>query len=102
MAGVLTATHWGTYRVETHDGRVAKISPFELDPDPSAIGQSLVGVLDHPCRVTHPMVRKGWLEKGPVGTGATRGSDVFVPLSWPAAVELVSRGWLRIRLWLNG
>ncbi|WP_273133526.1 hypothetical protein [Marinobacter vinifirmus] len=63
--GTLTSTHWGTYRVHTDNGVVTAINSFEKDPDPSPIGQGIVDVLDGPLRIKKPMVRKGWLEKGP-------------------------------------
>src|SRR5262249_11622799 len=97
MTDILTSTHWGAYRIATEDGRVTAVKPFELDPDPSPIGQSMIGALDHPCRVTRPMVRKGWLENGPVGTGAGRGSEAFVPLSWSDATALVARELDRVK-----
>jgi len=97
MTDVFTSTHWGTYRVEARDGRIIAVKPFELDPDPSPIGQSLIGALTHPCRVTRPMVRKGWLEKGPAGTGAGRGSEPFVALSWTEATELAARELQRVK-----
>ncbi|MBV9521435.1 MAG: molybdopterin-dependent oxidoreductase, partial [Alphaproteobacteria bacterium] len=95
MAGILTTTHWGAYRIETRDGRVVHVEPFELDPEPSPIGQSLLGALDHPCRLTRPMVRKGWLEKGPTGIG--RGCEAFVPVTWAEASELVARELERVK-----
>src|SRR5882672_7043269 len=97
MTDMLASTHWGTFRVEARNGRVIAVKPFELDPDPSPIGQSLIGALGHPCRVTRPMVRKGWLEKGPVRTGAGRGSEPFVAVSWSEATELVARELARVK-----
>ena len=60
----LVATHWGAYRVETCEGRVVQLHPFELDPHPSPIGHSMVGTLNDACRITRPMVRRGWLRHG--------------------------------------
>ena len=55
----LTATHWGTYRAEVHEGRLSALHGFEEDADPSPIGQGMVDTLDDPCRIPLPMVRKG-------------------------------------------
>ena len=62
---LLTSTHWGVYDVHVEDGRVARILPFDKDPDPSPIGQSLVDGVTAPARIRRPAVRKGYLESGP-------------------------------------
>ena len=95
--GTLTSTHWGTYRVHTDNGVVTAMSGFEQDPDPSPIGQGIVDVLDGPLRIKKPMVRKGWLEKGPGNCGGRRGNDDFVEVSWEKAIELVSGELERVR-----
>ena len=95
--GTLTSTHWGTYRVHTDNGVVTAMSGFEQDPDPSPIGQGIVDVLDGPLRIKKPMVRKGWLEKGPGNCGGRRGNDDFVEVSWKKAIELVSGELERVR-----
>jgi biotin/methionine sulfoxide reductase len=92
----LTSFHWGTYRVETEAGEVKALHPFDQDPDPSHIGAGYVGVLNGPDRITAPQVRKGWLE-GEVGTsGAQRGKDAFVEVSWEEAERLVAREVRRV------
>ena len=67
--------------------------PDALDPDPSPLLGNFVGALRHPLRVAAPMVRRGWLERGPgpdpraamtrssqvAGTRCSTGS----PPSWP-------------------
>ncbi|MGQ7270055.1 molybdopterin guanine dinucleotide-containing S/N-oxide reductase [Marinobacter nauticus] len=97
VKGTLTSSHWGTYRVHTHNGAVTALEGFELDPDPSPIGQGIVDVLEGPLRITRPMVRKGWLEHGPGGARGLRGQDEFVEVSWPRAIELVSGELDRVR-----
>ncbi len=92
----LTSTHWGTYEVETRDGRVTALHPFAADPDPSSIGQGIVDVLDGPTRIDAPMVRKGWLEGGP-GPSDRRGRDAFVEVSWEQAETLVAEELNRVR-----
>ncbi len=93
----LTSFHWGTYRVETEADDVVALHPFEEDPDPSRIGEGYVGVLKDSNRITAPHVRKSWLENGPTGTGATRGHDPFVEVSWDKAEELVAAELTRVR-----
>lgn len=93
----LTCFHWGTYRAETHEGKLVRLHPFEEDVDPSPIGQGIVDALDAPSRITAPMVRKGWLENGPRLTTNRRGEEPFVQVSWETAEELVAGELDRIR-----
>ncbi|MGH1420105.1 MAG: molybdopterin guanine dinucleotide-containing S/N-oxide reductase [Hyphomicrobiaceae bacterium] len=93
----LTSTHWGTYRVETREGKVTALHSFERDPDPSPIGQGIVDVLDGPTRITSPMVRKSWLEKGPGAKTEKRGCEAFVSVSWERAEQLVAEELDRVR-----
>ena len=94
---LLTATHWGTYRVDVENGRVTNLRGFEHDPDPSPIGPGIVDVLDGPTRITAPMVRKSWLEGGPGTAGDKRGSDAFVEVTWEEANRLVAAELTRVR-----
>lgn len=92
-----TSMHWGTYRVEMHDGRVAALHGFEEDVDPSPIGNGIVDVLDGPTRIKSPMVRKSWLDGGPGTATEKRGSDPFVEVSWDVAEKLVADELNRVR-----
>lgn len=82
----VTATHWGSYRIQSDGDKLTAITPCPNDPNPSPIGDSLLESLDHPVRITQPMVRKGWLE----GRRSGRGSDSFVPMSWDDALNRVA------------
>ena len=93
----LTSSHWGTYRVEHKDGRVAALHPFEEDVAPSPIGHGILDVLDGPTRITAPMVRKSWLENGPGANGHLRGEDAFVQVTWDEAEDLVAAELDRVR-----
>lgn len=93
----LTATHWGTYYVTETDGRLVKVEPWEGDPDPSPIGESLLNVVQGPLRVRRPAVRKGWLENGPRKGLNDRGSEPFIEVSWDKALELAAGELARIR-----
>ncbi len=93
---LLTSTHWGTYQVSVKDGRVAALTPFEQDTDPSPIGQGIIDVLDGPTRITEPMVRRSWLEHGPGANGHLRGEDSFVAVSWEEANRLVATELRRV------
>ena len=93
----LTSFHWGTYRVETKDGKVTALHEFEEDVDPSPIGPGIVDVLDDPLRITSPMIRKSWLENDPGPADGKRGADTFVAVDWETAEKLVASELDRVR-----
>ncbi|MCA2013756.1 molybdopterin-dependent oxidoreductase [Cereibacter sphaeroides] len=90
----LAASHWGAFRVETVDGKVRALHPFEHDPRPSRMNEAWPEMLDHPLRVARPVVRKGWLEGD---KGAARGEDSYVELDWDEALDLVAAEIGRVR-----
>jgi biotin/methionine sulfoxide reductase len=93
----LTSTHWGVYRAEVVDGKLAKLHDFEDDVDPSPIGNGIVGTLDAPTRVTAPMVRRSWLEDGPGSRTNLRGKDAFVEVTWDEVNKLVADELRRVQ-----
>ncbi len=93
----LTSNHWGTYRVETDNGKVSALHGFEQDNDVSPIGQGIIDVLDGPSRIKTPMVRKSWLESGPGAATDKRGADSFVSVSWETAEKLVAEELTRVK-----
>jgi biotin/methionine sulfoxide reductase len=93
----LIATHWGTYYVTERAGRLIKVEPWEGDPDPSPIGESLVAAVQGPLRIKSPAIRKGWLQNGPRKTLNDRGSEPFVEVSWDEALTLAARELDRVR-----
>lgn len=94
---LLTSSHWGTYRVDVREGKVTALHPFDADPDPSPIGAGIVDVLDHPTRITQPMIRESWLSEGPGSKTSARGSDPFVAVSWEDANRLIANELQRVR-----
>ena len=86
---MLTSTHWGVYDITAKDGVITRIEPFDRDPDPSAIGQSLTAVTG-PVRVRKPAVRKSFLEGGPGTARGKRGAEPFVEVSWDEALNLAA------------
>jgi biotin/methionine sulfoxide reductase len=92
---ILISTHWGTYHVETRDGRVVALRPFEHDPDPSPIGTSMVEGVRATCRVRRPAVRRGYLDRGSASR-EDRGRDPFVEVPWDEALDLVARELRRV------
>lgn len=93
----LTATHWGVYRAETRNGKLVEMHPFEEDPDPSPIGRGVVGTLDAPSRITHPVVRESWLRDGPGSRPDLRGKEAFVEVPWEVAERLIAQELTRVR-----
>lgn len=85
-----TSSHWGNYRVETRDGQLVAIHPYEADKNPTPIGQSLLNALDPGCRVPEPMVRKGYLAAPGRSDGSRRGKEPFVAVSWDTALDLAA------------
>jgi len=96
MAGRVMLTHWGAYRPVTADGRLVALEPLGGDPDPSPIGGSIPGALTDPVRITQPMVRTGWLERG-AASREGRGREPFTPVSWEVATGLVAGEIDRVR-----
>ena len=90
-------SHWGAYDVESRDGRVVGVTPFEQDQEPSPLIEAMPGITHHGCRIKTPMVRRGWLEHGPDSDTSGRGVDEFVPVSWDRALDLVAGEMARVK-----
>lgn len=93
----ITSAHWGTYRVETENGKVTALNGFEKDDDVSPIANGIVDVLEGPSRIQKPVVRKSWLENGPGSCNDRRGADPFVEVTWEVAEKLVADELLRVK-----
>lgn len=92
-----TVTHWGAYHAEVEDGRVVAMRPVSGDPNPSNLADAMPDALNDSVRIGQPMVRKGYLEYGPGGDSAGRGSQPFVTVSWDEASDLVAVELDRVR-----
>lgn len=88
-------SHWGVFSARMRDGRL-EVKPYAGDPDPNPLIGNFPDALRHRARVARPMVRKGWLERGP-GPDDRRGRDDFVPLSWADALDLLGAELTRVR-----
>ncbi len=51
--------------------------------------------LRHRARIAQPMIRAGWLDRGP-GPATRRGAEPFVPVSWAAAANVLARELRRV------
>ena len=92
----LTSSHWGTYRVQTENGRITDLINFECDSDPSPIGKGIIDTHDDKSRISSPMIRKSWLEKGAKSDKNLRGKDPFVRVEWDEASEIVANELKRV------
>lgn len=92
-----TSTHWGTYDVETRDGRITGLTPSAEDGDPSPIGPGIASTVYSPLRILEPFAREGWLENTPRKGGNRRGSERMVPLPWDTAIDLAANELDRVR-----
>ncbi|MPY69613.1 MAG: molybdopterin-dependent oxidoreductase [Alphaproteobacteria bacterium] len=94
----ITGSHWGVFRVGIGADGAPVVLPNPKDPDPSPLaGSFLDAARDMGTRTLRPMVRKGWLEGGPKGTGAGRGAEPFVALPWDEMLDLVAAEVDRVR-----
>ena len=82
-------SHWGAFLAEVENGRIVGVRPFEHDPDPSPLIEAVPTAVHSPTRIAQPMVREGWLARGP-GRGDGRGRERFVQVSWERALGLVA------------
>ena len=87
---LLTTMHWGTYEVRAENGRLVGVEPWSGDPDPSPIGQSMLGTVHGKLRVARPAIRRGWLEGDRSGPSGRRSDEPFVGVPWETALEIVA------------
>ena len=88
-------SHWGVFSARLKDGNL-EVRPDPEDPDPSGIIENFPAALHHRARIAQPMVRQGWLERGP-GPDHRRGRDDYVAMSWDAVLDLLGAELARVR-----
>ncbi len=88
-------SHWGTFSAEVRDGAITAILPYARDADPSPLLQNIQGSVRHRTRIAQPMVRAGWLDRGP-GPDARRGAEPFVPVGWETVTNLLAAELRRV------
>src|SRR6267378_3953921 len=86
--GLPHSSHWGAFSVRAR-GRDIEVVPHPDDPEPSTLLGNIPAALSHRARIARPMVRRGWLERGPAPDDR-RGRDEFVAVSWSRALDLVA------------
>ena len=92
-----TCTHWGNYRIAHRNGEIVAVEPYQVDTNPTPIGQSLRDSFDAGVRIAQPMVREGYLRARSGGDRGMRGADAFVPVSWDFALDLAAESLARVR-----
>jgi len=93
---VAHCSHWGAYTLLVEDDRIVGFEPFEHDPAPSPILESVAHWATSERRVLQPLVREGWLRRREASDGAARGSDRFVPVGWDEVLEMVASEITRV------
>jgi biotin/methionine sulfoxide reductase len=66
------------------------------DPDPNRLIDNFPAALRHRARIARPMVRRGWLERGP-GPDRLRGRDEFVAMPWDEVLDRLGGELARVR-----
>lgn len=89
------SSHWGVFSAGFKDGRLV-VRPHPGDPDPNPIIDNFTTALHHRARIARPMVRRGWLERGP-GPDAQRGRDGFVAVEWNEVLDRLAAELDRVR-----
>src|SRR5436853_1098973 len=89
-------SHFGAFQAEVDDGRMVGVRAFARDPDPSPLIEALPEAVYSKTRVMCPMVREGYLARGPESR-AGRGRERFVPVSWERALDLAAAELVRVK-----
>jgi biotin/methionine sulfoxide reductase len=94
---VHTGSHWGVYDAEVQDGRLMAVKPFAKDPHPTPLIAAMPTAVYHESRIMRPMVRRGYLERGPASDRIGRGVEPFVAVSWDEALDLIAAELRRVK-----
>ena len=89
------SSHWGLFSAGWRDGKLV-VAPHPGDPDPNPVLDNFASAIHHRARITTPMVRRGWLERGP-GADVRRGDDDFVAMPWADVLDLVANELKRVK-----
>ena len=96
-AQTVTANHWGTGLIETKDGKITQVIGHPDDPSPSPINGNIASSLRGDARILRPAVRQGWLDRRAGRSGAERGKDSYVEISWDEATDLIAQELKRVK-----
>ena len=93
---VMSGAHWGLFRAQIEDDKIVGVKPFEKDPHPSPMIEATPDLVHSELRITAPMVRHGYLEKGHQSDTSKRGADPFVEVTWDQALDLIHTELVRV------
>ncbi len=96
--GILTSAHWGAFEAIVEKEKMVGVRPVQDDPVPNELIEMAPWQVHAANRITSPVVRKSWLEKGPGSRNDLRGRDEWVKVSWEKAIQLVSDEIRRLQL----
>ena len=88
------SSHWGAFSAYEDAGQLVVV-PHANDPDPSSLLQNIPAALRHPARIAQPMVRRGWLDRGP-GSGRGAGATTSCAMDWPQVLDLLAAELRRV------
>ena len=91
------SSHWGAFNAIVDGGKLVGVEPFERDPNPSPIIDSMPATLYSNMRISRPAVRQSWLEHGPGAATEARGQEPFIEVEWDEALDLVSAELDRVK-----
>lgn len=89
--------HWGAYTAVVEDGRLVRCEPFEHDPNPSPLIDSIAPMVYSKHRIARPSIRRSWLEHRENSDGQQRGRDEFVEVSWDMALDIIAEEITKVR-----
>jgi biotin/methionine sulfoxide reductase len=89
------SSHWGAFDAVVAGGKLVEARPFAGDPNPSPLLRNIPGAIHGRARIDQPMIRAGWLERGP-GADERRAREPFVPVSWDEAIALLADEYRRV------
>src|SRR3954451_87348 len=89
-------SHWGAFRVTVDGNEIVDAVGHPDDPAPSPLLANFRDGIRNESRIARPVVRRGWLERGP-GPDGRRGGDAFVEVDWAEALDLIAGELQRVR-----
>jgi len=88
-------THWGTYNGIGDKAALRAVSPYPGTK--SDFWNDVQSVINSPARISGPMVRKSFLEKGLNADVGGRGREPFIAVRWTEALDLAAGHLERVK-----
>ena len=95
---IITAAHWGPLAVVVKDGKIQSSAPAIEDLGDNPLQTVVADQVYNKVRVERPMIRKGFLDNldNITQPDGKRGDDVFVPVTWERAYDIIEQQLRRI------